>query len=322
MATRRMRQPLPADIILLVIDFVVPASIQSPIALSVRSTTTKTLLSLTLTSRTIYPTARRLLYTHCLYINTPRRLLDLLKTLSDPSDLSKPSQNNGHLLPYITSLYLRPFASYTTIEDLSIATAVHSLLSILSPHLRRLLIDMPLRSYYPEDDTLGIRPILRSAFADLPALEEFCSVRDELYLDTLVAPSEESLVWSLWPKLRILVLYNVDVSSHRFWKGLGQLENIETVMLTRSDGLEEVDIKREWRKQFDRVTQPRSLNIVLVNVEAEHRVLVGRDSGKKDDQMQVRELNVPTSYYGDEDPILLCQQWTKRGVLHGKPVAY
>jgi hypothetical protein len=313
---------LPADILLSVLDFVVPASIHSPIALSLRSTTTKTILSLTLTSRTIYPTARRLLYTHCLYINTPRRLHDLLKILSDPSDPSKPSRNNEHLLPYITSLYLRPFASYTTIEDLSIATAVRSLLSILSPHLRRVLIDMPLRSYYPEDDTLGIRPILRSAFADLLALEEFCSVRDELYLDTLAAPSEESLVWSLWPKLRTLALYNVDVSSLRFWKGLRQLENIETVVLTRSDGLEEVDIKREWRKQFDKVTEARSLNIVLVNVEADHGMLVGRDSWKKDDKIQVRELNVPTSYYGDEDHIVLCQQWTKRSVLHGEPVAH
>lgn len=181
---------------------------------------------------------------------------------------------------------------------------------------------MPLRSYYSEDDALGIRPILRSAFADLPALEEFCSVRDELYLDTLVAPSEEWLVWSLWPKLRTLALYNVDVLNHRFWEGLRQLENIETVVLTRSDGLEEVDIKREWRKQFDEATEARSLSIVLVNVEAEHKVLVGRDSWKEDDKMQVRELNVPTSYYGDEDPIVLCQQWTKRSVLHGEPVAY
>jgi hypothetical protein len=313
---------LPADILLYIIDFIVPATIHSPIALCHRNTITKTILSLTLTSRIIYPTARRLLYTHCLYINTPRRLHGLLKTLSDPSDPSKPFRNNEHLLPYITSLYLRPFASYTTIKDLSIATAVRNLLFILSPHLRRVLIDMPLRSYYPEDDALGIRPILRSAFADLPALEEFCSVRDELYLDTLVAPSEEWLVWSLWPKLRTIALYNVDVLNHRFWEGLRQLENIETVVLTRSDGLEEVDIKREWRKQFDEATEARSLSIVLVNVEAEHKVLVGRDSWKEDDKMQVRELNVPTSYYGDEDPIVLCQQWTKRNVLHGEPVAY
>jgi len=175
---------------------------------------------------------------------------------------------------------------------------------------------MPLRSYYLDDS----RPILRSAFENLTELEEFCSIRDELYLDTLLAPSEEALVWSLWPKLRTLALYNVDVWSQRFWKGLRQLENIETVVLTRGDGLGVVDIKREWNKQFGKLTETRSLNIVLVDIEAEHQIL-GKDSWKKDDTMQVKVLNVPTSYYGDEDPVALCQQWTKRSVLLGEPVA-
>lgn len=34
--------------------------------------------------------------------------------------------------------------------------------------------------------------------------------------------------------------------------------------------------------------------------------------------MVVREVNVPVSYYGDDDDIELCQGWVKRRMLTGK----
>src|SRR6185312_11330696 len=91
MAKQDILEPLPADVLLYITELIVPASIYTPVARRADDIATRTLLSLTLTSRIIYPTARRLLYSHCLYIDTPFRLHALLRVLSDPSERSKPS---------------------------------------------------------------------------------------------------------------------------------------------------------------------------------------------------------------------------------------
>ncbi len=140
-------------------------------------------------------------------------------------------------------------------------------------------------------------------------------MRDELYLDCCDQPlnADEPYVWSLWPKLRTLALYNADVSSARFWLGLARLGCLETLVLTRSDGLESVDLKREWRRHCG--DEKRGLNVVLVNVQSEHSVLMGSESWTNDDTVVVRKVNVPISYYGDEDYIELCQEWVERRML-------
>ena len=148
-------------------------------------------------------------------------------------------------------------------------------------------------------------------------------MRDELYLNCYEPDinEDEPPVWSLWPKLRALALYNPDVgdaSMTSFWPHLGKLEHLETLVLTRSDGTDSTDIKEEWRKCCG--DKERVVNVVLVNVEYDHRALMGKDMWKEDDKMVVREVNVPTSFYGDEDFIELCQAWVKRRMLRGEPV--
>lgn len=323
MSARSHELVLPIDLILNVIDFIIPAPKQSPVALSRHHPITKTIISLTLTCRAIYPTAHRLLYTHCLHISTPRQLNLLLDTLAGPSDPTRLSSTNGPLLTYITSLYLSVSVSFNYVVDLTIVLSIRRLFSFISPYIRRLVIDLPFRRYFPDDTASPVRQILRSAFSDFPVLEEFCSICDELCLDLypdLLMPREEPFVWSFWPRLKTLALYNVDVSTDRFWDGLRKLNNLETVVLTRSDGLNKVDIKREWRKKFDEEIQVKALDVVLVNVEAEHQVPMGSDEWKENDVIQVRDLDVPTSYYGDDDVITLCQQWVMRRILQGEPV--
>lgn len=50
-------------------------------------------------------------------------------------------------------------------------------------------------------------------------------------------------------------------------------------MLTRSDGLESVDVKGEWREHCG--DGERGLSVVLVNVECEHRAPMGRGGGMR-----------------------------------------
>ncbi|KAH7413466.1 hypothetical protein BKA64DRAFT_703570 [Cadophora sp. MPI-SDFR-AT-0126] len=304
---------LPTEILLNIIDSIASFTDLPEIALPRNHPITKTLVALTYTSRALLPHARRLLYTHCLYIHTENRLRKLLRSLQE-------SQQHAHgdLLEYASSLYLRPYPVDGTIADLRISNDVLLLMSALAPRLRRLLVDIPFRSVYPDEDRLGVRPVLRTAFSNLPALEEFCSVRDELYLE--LGASDDPGVWSGWGKLKMLVLYNVDVATEKFWKGLYLSKNIETVVLTRCDGLNEVNMKQEWKNKFKK-GEERPLDVLLVNVDAEHTIPLGFERWKKEDKMQVRILNVPISYYGDEDLRVICQQWVKRRILQGIPLA-
>ncbi|KAK0122472.1 hypothetical protein ONS95_010704 [Cadophora gregata] len=315
MAPHNEMPKLPVEIQLSIIDAIAPADLPQ-IALPRNHPFTKTLVALTYTSRALQPHARRLLYTHCLYIHTPNRLRKLLRSIQEsPQDVQK------DLLDHATSLYLRPYPVDGTIADVGITNDVLLLMTTLAPRLRRLLVDIPFRSVYPDEDRLGVRPVLRNAFSNLPAVEEFCSVRDELYLE--LGASDGPGVWSGWERLKTLVLYNVDMATAKFWKGLYLARGIETVVLTRADGLREVDMKQEWRHCF-RVDgtegEERRLDFLLVNVDAEHTIPLGWERRRKEDKLQVRILNVPISYYGDEDLVVICQHWVKRRVLQGVPV--
>jgi hypothetical protein len=144
------KQTLLLDVILLVIDQLAPSS--SIVALPPFHITTRTLHSLALTSRGTSLTAVRLLLTHCLYIDKPWRLKPLLSYLAAHPN-SSPS--------FIHSLYLAPYPTWS-INDVAICNEVYRLLSILAPSLKRLVLDVPFRSLYPEDDHDQVRPIVCS----------------------------------------------------------------------------------------------------------------------------------------------------------------
>jgi hypothetical protein len=326
MSTNASQPFLPSEIILYIIDCLIPPPNLLPIAFPPSHPITHTLLSLARTSKVTYTAAIRLLYTHCLYLGSPQRIKCLSKSLNAISArVENPCADLPRMfVPHITSLYLCPFNGCTKMDpDLSVALDMAEILSVSAPTLSRLLIDVPLRFLYGSaanriPEIVKPRTALRGAFERLTALETFCSVRDELYLGMHVPVVKyfEQRVWSLWPKLRMLALYNQDVSVPQFWEKLGKLENLETLVLTRSDGLEEVNIKEEWKKCCG--DKNRGLNIVLVNVESGHRAPMGLEGWKDDDKVVVRQLNVPISYYGDETEVDLCQWWVKRRVMRGE----
>ncbi|KAE9362841.1 hypothetical protein N431DRAFT_357997 [Stipitochalara longipes BDJ] len=312
---------LPADIILCIIDFVVPSNTNGPLAYEASHTITKTLLALTRTARIIYPAARRLLYTHCLYIDSPRRLRCVIESLTayfaDTSTAQLSLTRTHSTALHATSLYLSPFLN-DTIEELPTAQDVYNLLTILGPILRHLVIDMPLRSLYPEDDDLGIRRILHDSFAPLTSVELFCSARDELFLsydkDWHTYRTRVN-VWSLWPKLKTLALYNCDLTSETFWRDIGALDILETLVLTRADGVREVDLRREWSRCGK---GDKKLTVWFVDVDGGHGIPETIEEPKEGDKITIKVGCVPTSYYGDEDEIDLCQNWIKRAALKGE----
>ncbi len=220
-------------------------------------------------------------------------------------------------LQAISSLFLAPFPN-NTINNVHIAELIDKLFSLVAPTLRHLIVDIPLRSLYPREDNFNIRHKLREAFTQLTALETFCSVRDELYLDCYEhshGDEKEIPVWSLWPELRTLAFYNVDVDWYDFWNNLADLKHLQTLVLTRLDGLHRVDLVKEWGERCPN----RELDILVVNVEADHLTsgLSRTRARRREDKARVLICNVPTTYYGDEDEIELCQEWVKRSMLRG-----
>lgn len=194
------------------------------------------------------------------------------------------------------------------------------------------MIDIPLRGY-EEDEENGLalfRQKLREAFEKLTQLKVFCSTRDELYLsprgrdynvEVGVAAGWGEPVWKNWTKLRTLVLYNVDIvwdaaGLQLFWRSVAGLRNLENLILTRCDGLDDIRFEEMWREVGGDKEREKKLEVVIFDVEANHRLhLEGvLDVGEK---LSVRQVNAPISYYGDDDPVELCQEWTKRVILRG-----
>lgn len=337
---------LPLELIFSIIASLLgdPSIIHNP-----SQSSTKALLSFTLVCRATYPVATNYLREQCLFIDNDRRLRDLIQTVESTkhrvqgySGLATDVPGSltirpGSSLRPIASLYLSPFGQ--SLDNQPTAIWIRELFYLVHPTLRRLVIDIPLRSLYPADDHLNVRKTLREAFSLLTALEEFTSVRDELYLDILEPEwrtERETPVWTLWPKLRKLALYNVD-ADERFWKSVREMRALDTVVLTRADGLESTCMKTEYFGTApangagngvetgageDESTPPKPLKVLVVNISTNQpNYMGGRWKWDKIDPnniMKVMTYDVPTSFYGDENPIYLCQHWVKTAALRGE----
>jgi hypothetical protein len=142
---------------------------------------------------------------------------------------------------------------HSPLEDLSTAMRLLYVFQKVAPSLTALIANIPLRTLWPEQDVWRVRPLLRRAFQALVNLEEFVSVRDELFLRTKPRRSliREPSVWATcWPRLRRLSLYNVDCGGPecRFWPKLNRLPFLEMVVLPRVDPCIEmgnINVKQE-----------------------------------------------------------------------------
>ncbi|KAL1608387.1 hypothetical protein SLS60_003328 [Paraconiothyrium brasiliense] len=262
---------------------------------------TQLLLQFTLVCHETRRVANRALREHCVYISSEARLCSLLLVI--PS--ARPD------LRQITALFLAPFSE--TIDDQPTATWIRELFNYTCTTLRRLIIDIPLRSVYPERDHLGVRNILREGFQRLEHLEEFVSVRDELFLD-LHWHGGEPAFWTNWPKLRRLAIYN-PASHPSFWRDVGKMSNLETLVMTRADGLRDYDIKTQYFRHCN-----RPLKVLLVNIDSQQMRFGNFRRGKWDNADPKKRMTIMTysiPLFMDDDPIEVCQDYVRIGAEHG-----
>ncbi|KAF9894569.1 hypothetical protein FE257_006454 [Aspergillus nanangensis] len=315
---------LPNELILEVIEALIPP--RSSRIYSPEHPVTRTLVSLTLTSKLTHQAARRLLLTFCLHINSSKKLDNLLDVNVDTT-----SESNPPIQP--RSLFLAPFPSYNIAEP-HIVRQVDRLFSQASASLRTLVINIPLRSLYPNEDDQGLRKIVRGAFCRLTALEEFCSAQDELYCDALTT-GDEPAVWTLWPRLKKLALYNACLDPS-FVQGLQGCPNLTHVVFTRADCVleslpENVTSTLPW---------PSLKRVIIVNTHEDHtREVRRREAGwetsfvgwlsrgqrttpPEDHDYQNLEplvslITVPIPVGKEGNDIEVCQEWVCSHALDG-----
>jgi hypothetical protein len=292
------RMELPIELVLNVMTQLLPK--YPNVILPASHPITQTLLSFTLVCRETSRQSKRYLLRHCVYLSSEWRLRDFLLQLPENASLRN-----------IPSMLLAPFGD--TIDNQPIATWTRELFNYSCHSLKKLVIDIPLRSLYPERDHLDVRRILREGFQRLENLEEFVSVKDELFLDTTTHGSEPP-VWKSWIKLKRLALYNVDADPD-FWADISKMPDLETLVLTRADGLREHNIKLHFFEQAPKARKP--LKVLIVNVEEDqvrfgNMRRVGWDYADKERKMTIMTYNVPR-LYKDEDQIEVCQEYVRAG---------
>lgn len=308
--TQAAKVALPPELLYHIIECVLPSNPQALIPPSHLST--QTLLALTRVSRDTYNFATRLLRQRCVYIDTNRRLANLL--LCVPRFV--PSLPPVLSLRNITCLYLAPFGS--KLDDQPTAIWVRELFCEVCETLERLVVHMPFQSLDPLDDHLNVRRTLREGFERLYKLKEFVSLGDYPALSLSDGPTD---IWRLWPDLRRLTLFGAPTDNHWLWWDIATLSHLQHVVLARPLHVESTNIKDEYFHKLPRDDKrlDRDIKIVLLDV-ASHSATVNVRKWKQLDprgKMTVSTYDVPTSFYGDEEPQELVTSWVKRGALSG-----
>ncbi|KIV98717.1 uncharacterized protein PV09_09504 [Verruconis gallopava] len=175
---------LPFEIVLRVIDALVDFGPTVPVALHPSDWRRRQLQQWLLVSKATNAVATRYLYSHCMYIDSQRTLMLLVRTVSPPDkrngDEDGGAASSCKYLSYITSMYLAPLSS--KLDDLPAAIWIFELLCLVSPYLKRLTFDLPFGSLSVSHDHLGVYRYLRDGLARLERLEELVYMRDIWHL--------------------------------------------------------------------------------------------------------------------------------------------
>lgn len=309
MARRRL-PTLPPELILLVVDAVLPANPHSLLPPSHIST--RTLLSLTRVSQATYRRASQLLRQRCVYLDSSHRLSNVLLCMLR----FVPTLPAVFSLRHITSLYLAPFGR--SLNDQPTAIAVRELFIEVSETLRRLVVEMPFNTLDPLDDRLGIRRILREGFEQLHKMEEFVCLR---HYPTLSVPDAHTDVWRLWPNLKRMVLFGVPVDNHWLWWDIATLAHLEHVVLARPECLGSTNIKEEYFHKLPRDDPRLGRNIKIVLLDVVYEINTIRterwDEIDPEGKMEVEVYEVPLTFYADDTPLQLVTEWAERDGLNG-----
>lgn len=298
---------LPLELFLTVLDQLVGTrNGQQPIAYPPSHPVTKALRALTLVSRNIYPIASKYLYSNCLYLSDCTRYNRFRRTLGLDVGYHAQALKHGEAglnvelfadIPrHITSAFVSPLKShkdgYST--PLIRLSQVIDIFNTIGPTLKRLALDLqPI--YAPASEVERIRPHIRESniFMHMPQLEEL-----------IVSFDVTNYFRYPPPNLKRLAITTQEMNEDGTLEFCFSISSLQSLAFLRPLELQSTDIDRIFS-----CYKGHSLDVILVDVNSNHRTPLGTRAWKDDDKVRIWEVDVPTSFYGDEEDVVLCDCW-------------
>ena len=279
-----------------------------PVAYESSNAITKTLRTLTLVSRDVYTIASKYLYSYCLYLDNCTNYTRLRRTLGlnlgyHPQALryGEPGRNDvlfADIPRYITSAFISPLRTDKDGDATPMVRLpqVIDLCKIIGLTLKRLALDLqPIYAVASEVEI--VRPHLseNNIFLHMPHLEELISSYNVLEYFPYAPPNLKRLAITFQELKDAQVDFCFSTSS------------LQTLVFLRPPELLAADIDIIFSSY-----KGKSLDVILVDVNSNHRTPIGTRTWKENDNVRIWEIDVPTSFYGDEDELILCDNyiWT------------
>lgn len=302
---------LPLDLFLNVLDQLVGFPDGRHTIFDPSSHVTRTLRALTLTSRTTYIFASRYLYRHCLYLGDCVSYTCIRRTLgislgTHPQSLASGQAGRNDELwhdakapRYIASVFISPTEPKSTNPSKAQSTYmvrlphIIDLFSIIGGTLKRLILDMrPFYSPPSDGENQRFSQSEMNVLSGMPNLEELVASYDVPDYFRLPPPNLKKLAITTQDLHDIALRFCFSVSM------------LQTLVILRPVDLNAADIDGLFTAYIG-----QSLDIVLVDVNSNHRTPENTRNWTDSDKVRIWEVDVPTSFYGDDDNLILCDSW-------------
>ncbi|KAK7180792.1 hypothetical protein PSPO01_13234 [Paraphaeosphaeria sporulosa] len=299
---------LPVELFLNILDQLVGTRDgRLPVAYEPSHSATKALRALTLVSRAVYLCASRYLYANCLYLNDVTRHHRFRRTLGlelghhplaleySQAGRNEDLFNEADIPQHVVSLFISPEKTQNCgmTPRVRLPQVIDLCLAVGST-LKRLAIDFnPV--YVPASEQVLMKPHCRSRniFLHMLNLEELVCSYDTS--DYFRYPP---------PNLKRLAMTANDMEpSHLDFYFM--VSSLETLFILRPKNLRAKHID----EFFDRYNG-KHIDIVLVDVNNNHRTPPSTRDWSSDDRVTIWEADVPRSFYGDDEDLILCDEWT------------
>jgi hypothetical protein len=300
---------LPMELFLCVLDQLVAADDGlQPIARGPSHASTTTLRSLTLVSRTIYPIASRYLYSRCLYLDNCTNYTRIRRTLglnlgshTQKLNYEAPSTNkilSAKIPQHITSAFISPVKTERDSKSTPLIRLpqIIDLCMTIGPTLKRLALDLqPIYAVTSDVETIRSHLSENNILLHMPNLQELIASYNVLDYFPYAPPSLKRLAITFQELRDSQVDFCFSTSS------------LEILVFLRPPELSSADIDVIFSSY-----KGKSLDIILVDVNSNHRTPRDSRTWNDDDAVRIWELDVPVSFYGDDDELVLSDNyiWT------------
>jgi hypothetical protein len=167
------------------------------------------------------------------------------------------------------------------------------LCNIIGSTLRRLVLDMqPVYSPPSEIESVRLSQKDKNIFLQMPNLEELVASYDVPDYFRLPPPNLKRLAITIQDLHAVAMTFCFSVSS------------LQTLVILRPVELSAADINSLFSTY-----KGQSLDVILVDVNSNHRTPKGTRDWIAGDTVRIWEADVPTSFYGDDNDLILCDNW-------------